>query len=157
MVAEYRAPWIYFLSTFFILKWSNYKNVHGGGDVLKPTSISLQSVRPDDKNAFVETLSFLLCRFWLKQKLDIQQIQRFVWNRFSYFNATNIISNERKINLSNNILQYQLLKERKRPQFQIFCLQIKNIWFENQNYVNASQCRPGWERDAAQCQRPARV
>ena len=154
MVAEYCAPWIYFLSTFFILKWSNYKNVHRGGDVLKPTSRSLQSVRPDDKNAFVETLSFLLCRFWLKLKLDIQQIQRFVWNRFSYFNATNMISNERKVNLSNNILQHQLLEEKGIHNFKgcvfrskIFDLKIKN----------APQCRPGWERDAAQCQRPARV
>ena len=69
-----------------VIKWQNWR----------PTSRSSRLVRTDDKTAFVETLSFLLCRFWLKLKLDIQQIQRFVRKRFSYFN---MISNERKFKL----------------------------------------------------------
>ena len=75
----------------------------GGG----PPFRSSQSARTDDKNAFVETLSFLLCRFWLKLKLDIQQIQRLVmWktHRFSYFSATNMMSNERNLIVSSKQL-----------------------------------------------------
>ena len=91
---------------------------------------SSQSARTDDKNAFVETLSFLLCRFWLKLKLDIQQIQRLVmWktHRFSYFSATNMMSNERNLIVSSKQLLVNYWK--KKSKLSIIKSQHKNFNF----------------------------